>query len=407
MGTPCPTDWAELLSNLGIAYRDHGLQRQAITCFEQAVALDPFDPIWRIHLANALVEHGDVEGGIRQLERVIADDPGNPQAQWQLAHAFLLQGRLPEAWPRFAWRWRSASFPSRWLPTAQPPRDGTAPCRRLLIWGEQGVGEEVLFASLLPQARTWLEARGTEPVLLADPRLVPLLRRAMPDQAIHPRSLPLNALRWDQHLPAGHLGPLFRPDDAHFPSNPAPWLRADPLRVAATRAALPVPGRIRCGLSWRSAGETLGPRKSLPLAALADTLSLPGVQLVSLQYGAVEGELAALRAETGREVLTVPGLDLQADLDGLAALIQCCDLVVSVSNATAHLSGALGQPTWLVLHSVPHWPWRLEGQRCLWYPTARLFRQNSAGVWREPLEELRQALAWKLGLPESQRNVSG
>jgi hypothetical protein len=111
----------------------------------------------------------------------------------------------------------------------------------------------------------------------------------------------------------------------------------------------------------------------------------------------VSEELATLQEDTGIEVLTIPGLDLHDDLDDLAALISCCDLVISVSNATAHLSGALGKPTWLALHQVPYWPWGLEGERSPWYPTLRLFRQGSAGCWREPLEQLRGALEALLG----------
>lgn len=388
-----PATHAALLSDLGIAYRHHGLQRQAITCFQQAEALDPLDPTWRIHSANALVEHGDLRGGIRRLEQLLTEDPGNPQAHWQLAYALLLQGRCGEAWPHFAWRWRNPSFPSRRLATLQPPWDGQSPCRRLLIWGEQGVGDEVLFAGLVAEAQAWLAGLGGEVVLLADPRLVPLLRRAQPELAVEPWGTHLPALEWDQHLPAGELGRFLRPAATSFPTAAAPWLRADPWRIAALRASLPAAGKLRCGLSWRSEGTTLGPRKSVPLAALARTLAQPGVQLVCLQYGVREAELAALREQTGIEVLRVPGLDLRDDLDGLAALISCCDLVVSVSNATAHLSGALGRPTWLPLHQVPHWPWGLAGEQSPWYPELRLFRQRSAGSWQEPLGEVRAALA--------------
>ena len=396
-----PATHAALLSNLGIAYRHHGLQRQAIACFQAAESLDPLDPTWRIHSANALVEHGDLQGGIRRLEHLLAEDPGNPQAHWQLAYALLLRGRHGEAWPHFAWRWRCPSFPSRRLATLQPPWDGQSPCRRRLIWGEQGVGDEVLFASLLPEAQAWLAGLGAEVVLLADPRLVAPLRRAMPELAIHPWGTDLPALAWDQHLPAGDLGRFLRPAATRFPAAASPWLRADPWRVAALRASLPAATELRCGLSWRSEATTLGPRKSLPLATLARTLAQPGVQLVCLQYGVEAAELAALREQTGIEVLTTPSLDLRDDLDGLAALISCCDLVVSVSNATAHLSGALGRPTWLPLHQVPHWPWGLAGERSAWYPGLRLFRQRSAGCWREPLEEVRQALERRRREPQS------
>jgi hypothetical protein len=391
-----PAHFAALLSDLGIAYRHHGLQREAIACFQRAEALDPLNPTWHIHAANALVEHGDIEGGLRRLEQVLAEDPGNPQVHWQLAYTLLLRGCYREAWPHFGWRWRCPSFPSHHLPTIQPPWDGHSPCRRLLIWSEQGVGDEVLFASLLAEARDWLAAQDASMVALVEPRLVAPLRRALPKLALHPWGDSLPPLEWDQHLPAGDLCRWLRPEASSFPADREPWLRADPWRVAALRASLPAAGQLRCGLSWRSVAGTLGPRKSLPLARLAQALALPGVQLLSLQYGGVGEELEALREETGIEVLTIPGVDLHDDIDDLTALISCCDLVISVSNVSAHLSGALGKPTWLALHQVPYWPWGLEGERTPWYPTLRLFRQGSAGCWREPLERLREALAQRL-----------
>ncbi|MFN9658980.1 MAG: tetratricopeptide repeat protein [Cyanobacteriota bacterium] len=397
-----PATYAALLSDLAITYRHHGLQRQAIDCFQQAEALDPDDPLWRLHSANARLEHGDLQGGLRRLEELLADDPGNPQAHWQLAYALLLRGCHREAWPHFAWRWRCPSFPSRRLPTIQAPWDGQSPCRRLLIWGEQGICDEVLFAGLLPEARDWLAGLGASMVALAEPRLVAPLRRALPDLEVHPWGAIASGLDWDQHLPAADLCRWLRPEASSFPSTRAPWLRADPWRVAALRASLPPADKLRIGLSWRSKAATLGRRKSLPLAPLVRALTLPGVQLLSLQYGSVTEELTALREATGLEVLTIPGVDLHDDLDDLAALISCCDLVISVSNATAHLSGAMGKPTWLALHQVPYWPWGLEGECSPWYPSLRLFRQGSAGCWREPLGELRGALAQRLGAGEKE-----
>ncbi len=390
-----------LWSDLGIAYRQIDQMEAAIACFLEAERLDPHNPTWRLHTANALVESGDLESGLRRLEQLLADDPANPQAHWQRAYALLLQGRFAEAWPEFAWRWRCPSFPSRRLPTLQPPWDGRSPCRRLLLWGEQGVGDQVMFAGLIPEARAWLTDEGVEPLLLIDGRLAPPWQRAWPDLAIHPWDTDPASLDWDQHLPLGDLGSHLRSDAASFPAALPPWLKPDPARRAALATALPPAGRLRCGLSWRSEATTLGSRKSVPLKVLAEAVALPGVQLVSLQYGAVEQELAALRRETGIEVVRAPDLDERDDLDGLTALISCCDLVITISNATAHISGALGQATWLLLHQVPYWPWRLEGPTSPWYPSLRLFRQGQAGDWREPLALLRVALQHRLQIASS------
>lgn len=385
-----------LHSDLGIAYRQIGRQAEAIACFRRAERLDPRNPIWRLHTANALVEHGAVAEGIQQLHQLLEDDPGHPQAHWQLAYALLLQGRFAEAWPEFAWRWRCPGFPSRRLSTPQPAWDGRRPCRRLLLWGEQGLGDEVMLTGLIPEARGWLAARGVEVELQVDARLVSLLRRAWPDLPIHPWVPGPPPPSCDAHMPLGDLCRHLRPDAASFSAHHPPWLRADPARVAALAEGLPRSGTLRLGLSWRSEAAVLGTRKSIPLPALAQAVARPGLELVCLQYGPVEAELAALRRHTGIAVRTVQGLERREDLEGLAALIESCDLVITISNATAHLSGALGRPTWLLLHQVPYWPWQLAGDSSLWYGSLRLFRQRHPADWRQPLWALRHALETEL-----------
>lgn len=380
-----------LWSDLSIAYRDLGQLEPAIACFLEAEQLDPHNPSWRLHTANGLVESGELEHGLSRLNQFLVDDPVNPQAHWQRAYALLLQGRFEEAWPEFAWRWRCPGFPSRRLPTPQPAWDGRRACRRLLLWGEQGLGDEVMLTGLIPDARRWLATRGVECELLLDGRLVGLLGRAWPDLPIHAWGAgPIHSC--DQHLPLGDLCRQLRPAAASFPAKVRPWLQADPARREALAAALPRRGAPRLGLAWHSEAAVLGPRKSIALAALAAAVTRPGLELVCLQYGPVEAELAALRQATGTEVRTLAGLDRRDDLEGMAALIESCDLVITISNATAHLSGALGRPTWLLLHHVPYWPWQFAGEHCLWYDSVRLFRQRHGGIWQEPLAELGKAL---------------
>jgi hypothetical protein len=379
---------AGLLSNLGIAQRNIGELESAISYFLAAESVDPLNPTWRIHTANAMVENGDLEGAIQRLENVLAEDPANPQAHWQLAYALLLQGRFAEAWPHFAWRWRCPGFPSQRLPTLQPAWDGTSRCQRLLLWSEQGLGDQVMLAGLVPQARVWVESLGADVELLVDGRLVGLLQRAWPDLPIHPWGSDPRSVNWDQHLPLGDLCQHLRPTADRFGSHQPPWLIADPSRVAAIAAELPRTAPLRYGLSWRSESNMMGRRKSLPLKMLASAVAQPGVQLICLQYGDVEDELMELRKASGIVVDRVANLDLRLDIEGLVALIQSCDCVITISNATAHVCGAMGKVTCLLLHHVPYWPWQLTGKASLWYPNLRLFRQRQAGAWEMPLDEV-------------------
>ena len=153
-----------------------------------------------------------------------------------------------------------------------------------------------------------------------------------------------------------------------FTRQPNRYPRADPVRRRFLRERLGGKGRLICGISWRSVNPMIVEWKTLPLASLAEPLACQEVRLVSLQYGDVAAEIAALRRETGIEIIEELSIDNFHDIDGLVSLIDACDLVISISDTTVHLAGALGRPTWVLLHDVPDWRWGLMGNRCLWYP---------------------------------------
>jgi hypothetical protein len=222
-----------------------------------------------------------------------------------------------------------------------------------------------------------------------DPRLLPLLQRAMPQLHFYSAQQSLPRDSYDHHIPMASLCGKLRPTAASFQRPGGPLLIADRERSKALRSTLDATGRFLCGISWRSNSPVLGARKSLALQQIAYALVHPDVQLVSLQYGAVSHELAALRDSAGIDVLEVTSVDNSNDIDGLAALIDACDLVISISNTTVHLAGGLGKPTWVLLHHVPDWRWGLHDERSLWYPSLRLFRQRVNNEWEETLHRVR------------------
>ncbi len=147
------------------------------------------------------------------------------------------------------------------------------------------------------------------------------------------------------------------------------------------------------GLSWKSAAPATGAARSLGLEELVSALSSAGqkVRFVNLQYGDVESELRGVSERLGIEVYSESEVDNREDLEGLAGLIEACDEVVSVGNATAHLAGALGKKTLVLLPYVAGWRWLHEGDRCPWYDSVTLLRQSRQGEWHDALAKLRIA----------------
>ncbi|MCS5699178.1 tetratricopeptide repeat protein [Cyanobium sp. FGCU-52] len=386
----CPDD-PRLLANLAVALRSQGRLEEALALFRQALSHRPEDPGLLTQLGNVLQELGDAEEGNACFRRAIAADPNEADAQWGLALGLLRCGQFEEAWQQYEWRWLTRSFRADHLPGSLPDWTPELGVERLLVWGEQGVGDQILFATMLPEVLELVP----EVTLRADLRLQPLLQRSLPALRFADPAAPLEESAWEAQIALGSLGRHLRRQLGDFLAHRAPFLQADPQRCAALREQLAPGGRLVCGISWASRGADLAWRKSIPLEALAGALHGPDVQLVSLQYGPVTDDLQALRTATGIEVLEAEAVDTLNDLDDLAALVSACDLVVSISNTTVHLAGALGTPTWALLQDAPSWRWgqRGDGESSHWYESVRLFRQDRRDDWTRPLDQVRGELA--------------
>lgn len=340
-------------------------------------------------LGSVLMARGKAGEALYAFEQAIDADGDAPQARFNRSIALLTLGRLAEGWDDYELGWAvpSGRFPRAEFPQplwdGRPLGDGS-----LLVWGEQGLGDEVMFASLIPQ----LAGEGVRVVLDCDARLAPLLSRSLPGVTVvapgEPPDERLTAPDVVAQIPAGSLPRLMRRRIEDFAGRQPAFLKADPDRAAELRRRLGDgrgDGRRLVGVSWSSKNAAVGHLRSIPLARLAKALERPDVRLVSLQYGDVAAEVAAAG-------VTDPGLDAWGDIDGLAALISAMDLVVSVDNSTVHLAGGLGRPAWALLPHAAEWRWMQGRQDTVWYPSVRLFRQTAPGDWDGVLRDVGEAL---------------
>ena len=260
---------------------------------------------------------------------------------------------------------------------------------KLLVRGEQGLGDQMIFASVLPD----LLQRIPNVCLQLEPRLVSLFQRSFPGAEVMSR---------DKRPPAdvtaqisiGSLPQYFRKDAASFAGAKVPYLEADTAKTAAYRQALSPNGEKIIGLNWRSFRNKYANDKSLDLLDLAPIFALPGVTVVNLQYGDIKDEVRTAEAR-GLYFNQAVKVDLTKDIDGVASLVDACDVIVSSSNTTVHLAGALGKQVLLLL---PHrtgklWYWsEAKGDGSLWYPTIKTFHQSAQGDWAGTIERIVQCL---------------
>ena len=219
----------------------------------------------------------------------------------------------------------------------------------------------------------------------------------MPEISFIPDRKALKREKCDYHIPLQSLGGLLRNDMRDFDRTVKGYLKADPERVEAIRTELNLEGKTAIGISWRSI-QTKYKTKSIQLRDMERLFSGLDVVLVNLQYGDVEDEIREFKDATGIEVVQCASVDNREDLDGLAALIEVCDLVVSTSNVTVHLAGALAKDTWVLLHYVSIYYWLVERTDSIWYPSLTLYRQPKLDDWDSVYASIRKDLQKRLAI---------
>jgi len=378
---------ARLMSNLGNALLDLHETEAALAQLETAARAAPGDPTILRNLANGLRLAGDRGRAIGILDALLAADAADADSRCLRAFAAFADGGFAGAWDDYTTRWRTAHHePPR--PFSQPYWNGeNLSGKTILVWGEQAVGDELMFATMLPD----LLAQAGHAVIETEYRLQPLFRRSFPEADVIARTDPpaarLGAKNIDYQVAIGDLGRRLRRGRKAF-AGKAAFLRADDAQARHYRqryAAL-AGDRPRIGISWRSGRERAGAARSLDKDSLARLMRETDAWWLSLQYGETRPDLEALAASG----CPVPHVDEEVDplaaLDPLAAQIAGLDMVISVANTTVHLAGGLGVPTVALLPHVADWRWLAEGETCLWYPSVMLARQPSPGDWAPPVD---------------------
>lgn len=373
----------EALHNRALLRREQGQLEAARDLFERALALRPESLETECALANALRDLGRFDEALTRYRYVLARRPQAVDALLNLSYALLMSGRLAEGWDAYE---RRLSFP-------EPSLDVPAPGLRWTgeqgvavdVAGEQGLGDQIMFASCLPD----LLRHASRVSLVCAPRLERLFARSFPEVEVRqPEDGMPRGARW---AALGSLPHLFRRNEADFPTG-GQTLRADPGKVVRWRARLATLGPgVRVGLSWRGGTlRTRGHLRSIPVAALAPLANgAMSASWVSLQYGNVEDDVSQLREMLGMRHWTEVG----SDLDECAALVAALDLVVTIDTTVAHLAGALGKRTLILLSQAPEWRFGLEGTTMRWYPSVRLVRQPSPGDWGSVVQAVGERLA--------------
>ncbi len=374
------------------AHKFHGLAHQklhdpvqALACYDTALKMRADDAELHDHRGVAFHELGRLPQAIECYERALALRPDFSLSAFHRALARLQLADYGQGWDDYELRQLNQDYPRR--QDAYPVWDGSALAgRTILIYREQGLGDEIMFASCLPQL---VQAAG-HCIIECEPRLQGIFRRSFPAATVF-ASMPDGGLpreiagrHIDFSTPAGSIPRFLRRDLADFPRHTG-YLEADPARVALWRERLSRLGPgLKVGVSWAGGvRKTRRALRSLPLDRWLPIFQAPGARFVSLQYTADAGAAtSAFRDQYG--IAIEHWAEAIEDYEETAALVSALDLVVSVCTAVIHLGGALGRPVWVMAPYSPEWRYGFLGDTMPWYPSVRIFRQPAFGEW-EPV----------------------
>ena len=378
-----PNDGAAHFS-LGNALYALGHYEQAEASYRQSIALSPDVGGAHKNLGGTLLALEQFDNALNSFDRAL-ELAQNDGARTNRSLVYLGIGDFERGWDEYQSRFRGEEA-KEWRPYPEPLWNGEAIEGPLLVWGEQGLGDQILYSSMIPD----LKERVPSIVMEISPRLVPLFARSFPGIDVVPLEKPLYAGPCAAHIPCGTLGKILRPSWDSFPRRSGGFLHADAARTSALRARVKTDERLVVGLSWRSSNKKLEKAKSAGLLAFEPLLKLSNCRFVDLQYGDTSSEREAAARETGLRLDHLDDIDNTNDIDGLSALIGACDLVVTVSNTTAHLAGALGQETYVLVPfgQARMWYWFHDRTDNPFYPEIKIRRQARTHDWASVIERV-------------------
>ncbi|HED14290.1 MAG TPA: tetratricopeptide repeat protein [Gammaproteobacteria bacterium] len=339
------------INSTGNALKDLGRFAEAETYFRQAVRLKPDYADAYANLGNSLREQGHLPEAVIAYRKATSLDPGHAGAHNNLAIALLSTGDFENGWKEYEWRWQANQWKPR--PYRFPVWNGESlNGRNILVYSEQGIGDEIMFSSCYPE----LCSIAGNVIIECDPRLEPLFRRSFATAICRGIDRENSDTSWlsdvpviDVQIPAGSIPLHLRPGLESFPQHQG-YLRPDPEQARRWKSQYAELGRgYKVGISWRG-GTCVADKKarSLDLKKWAEIFRIPDTQFINLQYGECGEEISAIREQLGVHIHDWDDADPLSDMDSFIAQIKSLDLVISVDNSTVHAAGSVGTEAWAI-----------------------------------------------------------
>jgi tetratricopeptide (TPR) repeat protein len=384
-------DFQEAWNNLGVAFRHENFHDYARAAWDKAMAIRPSVEVIA-NMATLSADMGDPDEAIAWCEKAVALDPNHWQSYWNESLAQLTKRNWAKGWDLYENRRKLAHFDSR--PTIDAPQWGGEHVGHLYLHGEQGVGDEIMFASMIPKILQRVDRLTVE----AHKKFAGLLRQSFPEIAVVSKEAEAAGIPFDAKSGMATPASFFRRHRDQFPGTP--YLKPDPALVEHYRAELRKLGPSPyVAVTWvGGVKKTRVEDRSIPLVLYRPILNK--YTCVSAQY-TIHAQEEIEHERTNAGLAKIDAASCGDDMHAQAALFAACDAVVTVCQTAVHVAGAVGAPVFAMVPSRPSWRYGIEGEDLPWYNSVRLFRQGPADQWLQVISRVEMALKERFAQQEA------
>ena len=373
--------------NLGNELENKENYLEAIEVYQKAIPISPniIEIYFNIGIVNKKL--GLFDTALDNYDEAIALNPNYSEAIFNKSLILLAKCNYNHGWLLYEARWKTKEFPPKYLDTKEWIPNIK---NKVLLWAEQGIGDEIMFASLINEFQFLCEHLCVS----IDKRLINLFNRSFSKKIkFYDKQEEISNEEYDVQISMGNLCKYLRKNKISFQKGNLQYLHSDKEKNYLVSKYLNRNHKKKlCGISWYTSNTNSGKDRNIQLHELIKIIPKDKYDIVNLQYGDFKKEINKINVKDNLLIETVEEIDIYNDIDGFASLIEQCDLVISIGNSTAHLSAALGKDTRVLLPRIPSWRWHLDTNKCDWYSSVKVYRQEIDHNWNKPLNELKNNL---------------
>ena len=371
--------------NLAKILSKEGNYEEAAKLYKKILQINPLFFKALLNLSNHYFFKKEYDKSLDYINKSLTIDPSSALSKYNKSLILLKIGKFKEGWELYENRWLIGSKKFIMLPAAKKPFNiEKILTEKLLIWFEQGLGDEIMFCSILTKFKDIKNLISCK----CDQRLISLFKNSFPNINFYDHEACLSKIDFVTHIPAGSLFKYYKNNLSDFDGKP--YLISNNFQDIDEKINQIKKDNYKIiGLSWKSSNKEFGD-KSLDIEKMFEIFGNKKFTFVNLQYGDVSEDIEKIKKKFSKNIYSIS--DNSSDIDRLACLISKCDEVISIDNLTVQLSGSLGVKTRVLLHCRNDWRWLKNSNQSYWYRSLRIYHQTNDFSWDDALINLKNDL---------------